>query len=420
MPRPAARVLLTGVTVRSGLAVAEALARSGHRVAGCDFRRFPFGLRSRFLERFDVHPRHGDGRVVDRLVELCRSTRADVLYPMGTAMVTLVARHRERFERVAAFNVPPLDAVETAGDNERTMRLCHDLGIPAPAVHSPEEARERLVEGARAGAPVTVVVKPRRDVGGGLGVSYVTDAETLRRRCDACAASFDEPVIQEFVPGPVESMRAVLLLFDRRSRLVSSFTIRKLHQWPSSGGITAAGISTDDQALVRRVLPFFERCGWTGPAEVELKVDPRDDEARLIEINPRFSGYIAFPVACGLNLPALAVATALDADVPTEPPAYRTGLTYVNGPAFARSVLAECRGGGRPARTLREAARLLRAPRADGGRVLDDAGGRAGKLALEATTLMARLARRNSPAPGRRSAPPPGAPPGDDGGPAAA
>jgi SAM-dependent methyltransferase len=82
------------------------------------------------------------------------------------------------------------------------------------------------------------------------------------------------------------------------------------------GGVTACGISTLEQGLVDQFLPFFTNWHWRGPAEVELKRDARDGVFKVIEINPRFPGYLRLPSVCGIELAVLA-ARSVVGDEPT-------------------------------------------------------------------------------------------------------
>jgi len=93
-------------------------------------------------------------------------------------------------------------------------------------------------------------------------------------------------------------------------------------------------------------MPLFEEVRWRGPAEAELKVDERDGRAKILEINPRFSGAIHFPISCGVNLPALLCRAALGERLPRVQGAqYAAGARYVDTMRWAAAVLAELRGG---------------------------------------------------------------------------
>jgi predicted ATP-grasp superfamily ATP-dependent carboligase len=349
------RVLVTNATRNSGLATLRALARAGVEVVAADDRRLPFGLRSRHCHLFRTHPPEGEA-CAEGLLEIVRETRPDVLLPVGSQLTRIVARHRVRFEPHVALLLPDDAALGEAFDNAATLRACARLGIPAPALLDREQAIARLE------ADEVVVVKPRPDVGLAQGVRYVRRAADLDAALRECSERFGEPSIVEFVPGPEDAMRSLSLLYDRESRLVAHFTCQKLRQFPPSGGVTALGVCRDDERLLEQMAPLFAAWRWRGGAEVELKVDSRDGVARVIEVNPRFSGLIGFPLACGVNLPLLAcrVAAGLAPEV-AGAPAQRAGRRYRNSGALLRTLVAPERTPGERARILVEALRSLRA-----------------------------------------------------------
>jgi predicted ATP-grasp superfamily ATP-dependent carboligase len=346
------RVLVTNATRNSGLATLRALAGAGVEVVAADDRRLPLGMRSRHCHAFRTHPPEGEA-CVDGLLQIVQETRPDVLLPVGSKLTRLVARHRARLEPHVALLLPEEAALAAAFDNAETLRACARLGIAAPALLGRDQAFARLEAGE------VVVVKPRPDVGLAQGVRYVRRAADLDAALRACAERFGEPLVVEYVPGGEDAMRSVNLLFDRESRLVAHFICHKLRQFPPAGGVTALGVSSDEHRLVEQVAPLFAAWRWRGGAEVELKLDSRDGVARVIEVNPRFSGLIGFPVACGLNLPLLAcrAAAGLDAGTPgaAAPRGYRAGRPFRNSGALLRTLAAPGRSPGERARIVAEA-----------------------------------------------------------------
>jgi predicted ATP-grasp superfamily ATP-dependent carboligase len=159
----------------------------------------------------------------------------------------------------------------------------------------------------------------------------------------------------------------VVLLFSPQSRLIAAFTTRKIRQRPETGGLTAVARSTADEHLVKLVLPFFEKWRWCGGAEVELKCDSRNGQDKVIEINPRFPGYLRFPLECGLGLAVMAANPALDGQAvanaiflnwPTLP-GYTTGATYYNPGLVLRVFLSKLRSGELRNAGLREGLREM-------------------------------------------------------------
>jgi predicted ATP-grasp superfamily ATP-dependent carboligase len=223
------------------------------------------------------------------------------------------------------------------------MAALDELGIPCAQVHSYPDAVTALSENAA----LTLVVKPRANVGAARGVRYVKTRRELDDAIAACRAGYGDALIQEFVPGGPETMKTALLLYSRDSRLVAALTTAKKRQWPATGGLTVVSRSTRDEAIIEQVKPFFEHWKWKGPAEVEIKWDARTGVNKVIEINPRFPAYFRLAERCGLDLATIAVRLALRENVtPLDYPAYRVGVTYVNPGLLMKSARWHVRRNG--------------------------------------------------------------------------
>ena len=71
-------------------------------------------------------------------------------------------------------------------------------------------------------------------------------------------------------------------------------------------------------ALVERWMPFFEAIRWVGVASLEFKYDVRDDQYKLIEINPRPWAILKISVDCGVSVPMLYYDLAQGKHVPAQ------------------------------------------------------------------------------------------------------
>jgi len=153
-------------------------------------------------------------------------------------------------------------------------------------------------------------------------------------------------------------MKTVTVVFSRDSQLVAAFTAQKTLAWPATGGTTAASISTADEGMLKLVLPFFKKWKWRGPACVEFKTDSRTGQDKLIEINPRFPGYLRFPCECGLDLSAMVTTAAAPGEFPPLVfPGYRVGAEYANPLLVLESYLSSLRPGNTRSRECRAGVR---------------------------------------------------------------
>ena len=339
-------VLISPTSSDAGIVMMRRLAAAGLTVVGADDGRLPVGTRSRYCRAYRRATEAKGCKVEEYtyLPDVVEAVRPDALVPIDTPATLAAVRHRERIAATTRINLPALDSFMAAYDKRRCQSECRGLDIPCPESYTADEAMALLQAGH---GNATVVVKPDVDCGAGHGVCYVHEASCLEETVRTCVREFGGAMIQEFIPGDVSQQRMVLMLFSPESRLMAAFTSRKLRQWPGGSGTAVVSESTADARLVEQVLPFFERWRWRGPAEVDLKFDHRDGSFKVLEINPRFPGYLRFAPHCGLDMPLLAATLALDPDslAAVDFPAYAVGQRFVCPGLFAKSVLDECTSG---------------------------------------------------------------------------
>jgi len=122
-----------------------------------------------------------------------------------------------------------------------------------------------------------------------------------RLREKGCA----EALVQRFVDGERFAVSAVC---DRAYEPVTMLTIKKLRI--CDRGSTWSAIGVPQPELEAGFADFLRALRWVGPVEGEFIRDELTERFHLIEINPRFTAWIAFSAHLGLNHPYAAVRAA--------------------------------------------------------------------------------------------------------------
>lgn len=338
------KVLLTNTTRNAGIAAARSLDHAGCSVVGGDDRKLPFNACPTTVDSQYLLPEKGCDDLLPALLAIIEREKPDVFLPLGFGRDA--CKHQTAIATSTALLVPDYSSFEMAFNNRQTLEECHNLGIPCPRLYNEEEAQALLRQNLVGAIKNKVVIKPCEDYGGSQGVHILTDCQMLDKALAISRQRFGETILEEFIPG-AEKMETANVMFDRESKLTHWFTTRKLRQFPLTGGLAGLSESTHRPELVRMVMPFFEKWCWKGPAEAEFVIDSRNNVAKLIEINPRFPGYIGFPIRCGLNLPYLLCRLSLGEKLElSKSPQYQAGIKYMNFTYFAKSALSELIGGG--------------------------------------------------------------------------
>lgn len=332
-----ARTLIPDYIGTTGLPLVRALGRARHE---CDvawpYRRTRRLIRSRFIGRLhhvDPPTTHPEA-YGQQVLELCRIHRHDVLIPLSLdAVVALLPLH-EQLSQVTSCLLPPARGLKTGNDKLETFRLCQELGIPTPRT-IPLSGKDDLNNAAKdLGYPL--VLKPRENFGGARGVRVVGDAAELSAAYHAAveACGGEAPILlQEFIPGYTHDACAIAA-HGEVTQIVTQ--VRKL-MYPAGGGVGAIVFTTHNPCVEDLALRFLESLTWNGPAQIEFRLDKRDGQLKLIELNPRFWGTLDASIRAGIDFPSIYCDLALGRPIVRHQP-YEEGVRYSY--LFSRTCLA--------------------------------------------------------------------------------
>lgn len=349
------KVLVTGATRNTSLAVIRGLAREGCEVIGADERRLPFNIHSRHSKPYYLYPVGYQDDFFDAMIAIIKKEKPDVFLPVcGSKQIS---KHKKKIEQYTKVLLPDYESYMTAFDNQTTLKECQNLNIGCPRIWQETAVLKELNKNRGKKKPVRFVLKPREDIGGSRGLGIFHNESSYKYYKER-GQKYGSTFIQEYIPGGPENMRTVNMLFDSNSNLAAYFTTQKIRQWPNKGGISALSVSTHEPALVDFILPFFKKWRWQGIAEAEIKIDSRDQKPKLIEINPRFCGYIGFPIACGVNFPWYLCQLALGKEL--GPVEYSAGIQYINWASYLKSAVSEWMEGKNRKEVFRKIRRELK------------------------------------------------------------
>lgn len=78
---------------------------------------------------------------------------------------------------------------------------------------------------------------------------------------------------------------------------------RRVREVPPKGGISCCAESFYDPKLKDYGIRLLDNLGWHGVAMVEFRFDTRDNDYKLMEINPKFWGSLDLALTAGADFP---------------------------------------------------------------------------------------------------------------------
>lgn len=233
-----------------------------------------------------------------------------LLVPCGDNYVKLLARNQDALRDYYRFVTIDEPLLMQLGTKETFYALCEQHGFAFPKTTT---VTVNNYENFELPFDLPVVIKPSNSV------AYwnchfphkkkVFVAET-REEFDAILAAIygssyqDHLIIQEYIPGDDSHMRVMNCYCDKNGkvRLVALGQALLEEHSPEGIGSYAAIIPAEDPALARQMKAFLEEIGYKGFANFDFKLDSRDGQYKLFEMNPRQGRSSFFVTAMGHNL----------------------------------------------------------------------------------------------------------------------
>lgn len=291
------------------------------------------------IGRFSRYATHAIGvtnlrdekQTVDTLLDIGhrKDLRGWVLYPTRDETVAAFARYQSMLTEF--FRVPTLEwsTMKWACDKRNTYRLATELGIPTPQTWYPNSLDE--LEQIHTNPPF--VIKPAIKE----HFFYATKAKAwrannraeLRELFQRAAAQVEpgEVMIQDLIPGDGRNQFAYCA-FYKEGRAVGSMVVRRTRQHPPEFGRASTFVETIELPVLEELSERFLRAiNYYGLVELEYKLDPRDGEYRLLDVNGRTWGYHTLGRSAGVDFPYLLFADQAGESV--QPCRGRAGISWI-------------------------------------------------------------------------------------------
>jgi predicted ATP-grasp superfamily ATP-dependent carboligase len=248
--------------------------------------------------------------------KIVKNTKFDMVFPLSEWSLMPISKNRDRLTPYVKLPIASHDSILICFDKRSTLSLAVENGVPIPQTYFVNNSAELKLTAQEMSYPC--VVKPRwsmvwqKDRAFHRRSGFVNSASELIATYNSIHQYFPYPLIQEYVPGVNYSVAAVYNKGKPRA-----FCCIKVHRaWPRTGGNSCYRESVClDPHMKMYAEKLLGTLNWHGIAEVEFRLDTRDNIPKLMEINPRFWGSLCVAVKAGVDFPYLLYKIAMDGDI---------------------------------------------------------------------------------------------------------
>ena len=389
-PATTVGAIVTGSDYRA-LALVRSLGRKGIPVLVLRHGDDLLAARSRYATMQLPFEAETEMQRAARLLDLADELQLDgwVVFPTDDEAAAMIGRQHESLAERFVLTTPPWEVLRWAYDKRLSYRLAQSLAVPYPRTWT---AAQVLELGYEIELPFPLIIKPAiKEEFNPLTAAkawQVNDRDELRARLTEAVEMVDCDLLllQETIPGNGAAQLSYAALCEE-GRVLASVTARRTRQYPADFGRASTFVETIEQPQVAELSQqLLEEMRFSGLIEVEFKRDPRDDELKLLDINPRVWGWHSLCQRAGVDFPYLAWRLAQGLSVPASEA--ELGVRWLRFSTDFPTALREIARGRLPARDY---VRSLRGPRAQAIFARDDPWPGLVELPMLIATLIRRL-----------------------------
>lgn len=357
----------------NGLGVGRSLGRAGITVLGLDSSR-TLAFCSRYV-RASVcpHPLDHEEAFVSFLLDIGSGYRCrPVLFVTSDDFLLSVSRNRERLQERYLINLPDQGIVECITDKLRQHELASQAGVSVPKTFVAASIGDLLR--IQDDIPLPAFIKGRevnswrKRMGVNRKGFVVSTREELLAAFRLILRRGAVGLVQEIIPGPDTQHFKASCYVSQRGDVLAAFGLQKIRQQPTGFGFGCLVQSINYPELLELGTSFLKKIRYRGVGSAEFKLDQRDGQLKLIELNPRYWQQNVLADRCGMNFPLIHYLDVTGQE-PGPVSSYRAGIKWVNLYADLESFRDYRRLLGLPVMTWFES---LRGPRVCSDYALDD------------------------------------------------
>lgn len=318
----------------TGLGVGRSLGRNGIQVLGLDNKK-DIGFYSKYIKAQTCpHPLEEEERFINFLLDFGKKQQEKpVLFITADNFLISISKNREQIQKYYLINLPNENIIESTSDKFKQFQLARNAGILAPKTYLPKNLDEVNCMANEIYYPVFIKAQDvnswRKQISSSIKGFVINNEHDLINKFEIIFDRGVKAIVQEIIQGPDTNHFKVCSYISREGEILLRFTLQKIRQNPIRFGIGASVKSVYYPELLDLGIKFFKNIKYSGVGSAEFKLNNKDGNLYLIELNTRYWQQNSLAENCGMNFP---LTDYLDVTGQKPRPLYdfRTGIKWIN------------------------------------------------------------------------------------------
>lgn len=307
-------VIVTYCWNRVGYNILRSLTDKGLKVWVADTSRHNICSMSRFCAGSFVYPDPftDEEAFITTLLKKVEELKPSVLMPTHDEGI-IIARHRHRFPNQLIITIESEDKLRNLSNKSVATKLAEQAGVPVPVTYSSiDDVHDYPV------VFKTVIGNSAK------GVFFPKNKQELsslaKEYCDT------EVLIEEWLKGTDVCVDCL-----RWGDFFQASVYRAIVTKTDGGGTTTQRVIIDMPELVEYARTFLNYVDYNGVCGLDFRFDKETGRIGFIEMNARFTGGLATPIAAGFDIPFMLYLLSTGARCTNSPVKIGTSTKWILG-----------------------------------------------------------------------------------------
>jgi predicted ATP-grasp superfamily ATP-dependent carboligase len=298
--------LLDGQIIQA-ISIAKQLKKSGFYVILLCDSKFSYGYNTKYCDRKIICPSIKDNLDVFHifLLNFLKTHTIDVLIPMNDNSAEYLSKYKNQLSHFSNFIIPDYDIFVKGYNKNELMKVCKKLNISHPkSLDLNEKYDIHKVE--EIGFPA--LIKPNETTGA-RGFAIIDNFQELQNQLPKIIRQYGQCHLQEFIPIGGDQFKVQLMIYN--GAIINSTVLRKERFYPMKGGSSCFNKTIIRDDLVELCFEVLQAIEWEGFADFDLIEDPKSNQCKIMEINPRVPACIKASFISGVDFANLIVEASM-------------------------------------------------------------------------------------------------------------
>lgn len=274
-------------------------------------------LCNKFYEIPEAHSfEAGSQEMLSYIKDVVGKEHIDIIVPSGFDSVRFLSLYKKELSAMTnVLAVPEIATIDQLGNKHTFALFCQDAGVPHPRTCLLENINQ-LSDGM-VNLNFPIVTKPL-NLAGSKGVNKFNDKNGLKMYLlsEQSDKSNALPLLlQEFMPGSDVGFN----VFASNGR-INAWAIQHFLEIPLKNKAPFKWLQfSGNKAVFDAGEAIMRKSNYTGPANIDMRIDLRDGSIKVLEVNPRFWATTMSSLCDGVNFIDVAIKSTFNPDYKVTP-----------------------------------------------------------------------------------------------------